>query len=35
LGFTEPSAFHRVFRKWTSKSPGAFRREVGSLRKIN
>jgi AraC-like DNA-binding protein len=29
LGFTEPSAFHRAFRKWTSQSPGAYRRDAG------
>jgi len=27
LGYSEPSAFHRAFRKWTAKSPGAFRHE--------
>lgn len=28
LGFSEPSAFHRAFRKWTAKSPAGFRRET-------
>ncbi|KQV70183.1 AraC family transcriptional regulator [Rhizobium sp. Root1220] len=30
LGYSEPSAFFRAFRKWTAKSPDAFRREGNS-----
>ncbi len=28
LGYAEPSAFHRAFRKWTTKTPGSHRREL-------
>ena len=29
LGYSEPGAFHRAFRKWTGLSPGGFRAAAG------
>jgi AraC-like DNA-binding protein len=28
MGFTDPSAFHRSFKKWTSQTPGQFRAQL-------
>jgi AraC-like DNA-binding protein len=34
LGFSERSAFHRAFRKWTGASPGEFRRACGNSAQV-
>ncbi len=30
MGFTDPSAFHRSFKKWTGVPPGQFRQQISS-----
>jgi AraC-like DNA-binding protein len=30
MGFTDPSAFHRSFKKWTGKTPGEYRAELSA-----
>jgi AraC-like DNA-binding protein len=32
MGYAEPSAFHRAFRRWTGQTPSAFQRSMGTDR---
>lgn len=33
VGFSDPSAFTRAFKRWTNKTPGRYRADAGSLRR--
>lgn len=35
VGFTEPSAFYKAFRRWTGKRPGDYRRDVKAGSRLN
>ncbi|MFT6189221.1 MAG: AraC-like DNA-binding protein [Oleispira sp.] len=35
VGFTEPSAFYKAFRRWTGKRPGDYRQTVSDLEKTD
>lgn len=32
MGFDEPSAFHRAFKKWTKMTPGEYRQSIGATK---
>jgi AraC-like DNA-binding protein len=33
LGYSEPSTFHRAFRRWTGTTPAEFRREAPAAKR--